>query len=84
MAGYWLSSFFTVVWTETRLYGPRRGCMDRDEAVSAEEKSRFGYRAKTAPIRIFNLSRENLFSPAHLPPLCACSSPFVRQSIAFM
>ena len=71
MAGYWLSSFFY-------------GCMDRDEAVSAEEKLRFGYRAKAAPIRIFNLSRENLFSPAHLPPLCACSSPLVRQSIAFM
>ena len=41
--------------------------MDRDEAVTAKEKSRFGYRAKAAPIRIFNLSRENLLSPAHLP-----------------
>ena len=50
MAGYWLSSFFY-------------GCMDRDEAVSAEEKSRFGYRAKAAPIRNFqSLTRKFILS----------------------
>lgn len=61
--------------------------MDRDEAVSAKEKSRFGYRAKAAPIRIFNLSRENLLSPAHLPPatmrmLLAVSPPIDSLYVA--
>ena len=55
--------------------------MDREEAVCSNENSRFGNRAEAALVRIFALSLENLFSRAHLLPLCACSSLLVCQSI---